>query len=110
MSDELLKTREVAAILRVEMETVLDAYHRGDLPGFRLWGERGPLRFRRSAIEAFVAYGPNGGGDERRDGDRLGTTTRDAPADGRNAPGADTGKDTSDAFRTLRPRRRRRET
>ena len=51
MTEQLLKTRDVAAMLGVEMGTVYDYWERGELPGFRLGGRKGgPLRFRESEI------------------------------------------------------------
>lgn len=50
-TEPLLKARDVAGLLGVEMGTVYDYWERGDLPGFRLGGRRrGPLRFRQSEI------------------------------------------------------------
>jgi len=51
--ERLLKTYEVAEMLGVSADTVLRYVQRGALPAFRLWGQHaGPLRFRRSEIEA----------------------------------------------------------
>ena len=53
--EPLLKAREVARLLGLEMGTVLDHFEAGELPGFRLWGRRGgPVRFRRSDVEAWL--------------------------------------------------------
>ena len=42
-------------MLGVSMATVLRRFKRGQLPGFRLFGEeRGPLRFRVSEVEALL--------------------------------------------------------
>lgn len=56
MTEPLLKARDVSALLGLEMGTVLDRFEAGDIPGFRLWGRKGgPVRFRRSDIEAQLA-------------------------------------------------------
>jgi excisionase family DNA binding protein len=53
--ERLLKARDVAEMLGVEMGTVLDRFQAGDLPGFRLYGRKGgPVRFRLSEIEAWL--------------------------------------------------------
>jgi len=53
--DRLLKAYQVAEMLQVTMNTVLRRFEAGDLPGFRLWGRKGgPVRFRRSEIEALL--------------------------------------------------------
>jgi excisionase family DNA binding protein len=53
MSEPLLTAGELAEILNVSTATVLDRWERGHLPGFRLFGVKGgPVRFRRSEIEA----------------------------------------------------------
>jgi predicted DNA-binding transcriptional regulator AlpA len=52
---QLLKARDVAHMLGLEVGTVIDHAQNGDLPCFRLYGRKGgPLRFRRSEIEAIV--------------------------------------------------------
>lgn len=48
--DFLLKAREVGAILRLSTGTVLDWWEEGKLPGFRLNGQAGPVRFRLGDI------------------------------------------------------------
>jgi predicted DNA-binding transcriptional regulator AlpA len=54
--ERLLKARDVADLLGLEVATVVDRFQRGDLPGFRLYGNRpgSPLRFRLSEIEAWL--------------------------------------------------------
>jgi predicted DNA-binding transcriptional regulator AlpA len=53
MTDRLLTASEVAGLLRLSPATVLDRWEAGDLPGFRLFGQKGgPVRFRQSEIEA----------------------------------------------------------
>jgi excisionase family DNA binding protein len=52
MTERLLTARELAEILGVSADTVLDRFERGELPGFRLWGVKGgPVRFRLSEVE-----------------------------------------------------------
>lgn len=53
--DPLMTTREVAEYLRVSTTTILRSWKSGDLPGFRVGGRRGPLRFRREEIDAWLA-------------------------------------------------------
>lgn len=52
MSEPLLTARELAEKLGVHVETVLRWTRTGRLPGFRL--PSGALRFRESAIEAWL--------------------------------------------------------
>jgi predicted DNA-binding transcriptional regulator AlpA len=53
--ERLLKARDVADMLGLEMGTVLDRFEAGDLPGFRLYGRKGgPVRFRLSEIEQWL--------------------------------------------------------
>lgn len=54
--EPLLKARDVAELLGLELATVVERFQRGDLPGFRLYGNRpgSPLRFRLSEIEAWL--------------------------------------------------------
>jgi excisionase family DNA binding protein len=52
--ERLLKARDVAELLGLEMSTVLDRFQRGELPGFRLGGKGGPVRFRLSEIEEWL--------------------------------------------------------
>ena len=55
MTERLLKARDVAELLGLEVATVVDRFQAGDLPGFRLYGRKGgPLRFRASEIEAWL--------------------------------------------------------
>ena len=92
-AEPLLKVRDVARLLGLEMATVLDHFEAGDLPGFRLYGRKGgPVRFRESEIEAWL------------DGCRHGVRSPDL-VNGRqrsHAPAA-TPEDKSDARRILRP-------
>ena len=47
--EPLMKARDVAELLGLDVKTVVAHFQRGDLPGFRLYGRKGgPLRFRRS--------------------------------------------------------------
>jgi excisionase family DNA binding protein len=52
--EKLLKARDVAELLGLEMGTVLDRFQRGEIPGFRLGGKGGPVRFRLSEIEEWL--------------------------------------------------------
>lgn len=53
--ERLLKARDVADLLGLEMSTVLDRFQRGEIPGFRLGGRKGgPVRFRLSEIEEWL--------------------------------------------------------
>jgi excisionase family DNA binding protein len=52
--DRLLTAAELGDYLGLSASTVLDRWQAGDLPGFKLWGRRGPVRFRASDIEAFL--------------------------------------------------------
>jgi excisionase family DNA binding protein len=95
VSEPLLKARDVAELLGLEVGTVLDYFERGELPGFRLAGRVGrPVRFRASEIEKWLETSC-----------RVGTI----PADDINAPatrrrsGAGTGGTSSHARRSLRP-------
>lgn len=94
MTERLLRARDVAEILDVEVGTVLDYFERGELPGFRLGGRIGrPLRFRQSEIEAWI------------ESCRAGTLcldNRNAPATPKR-PGADIGGSGSHAGRKLQP-------
>jgi excisionase family DNA binding protein len=55
VTEPLLKARDVADLLGLEVATVVDHAQRGDLPGFRLYGRKGgPLRFRRDEIEQWL--------------------------------------------------------
>ena len=53
--EKLLKARDVAELLGVEIGTVLDRWEAGDIPGFRLYGRKGgPVRFRLSELEEWL--------------------------------------------------------
>ncbi len=55
MSEGLLTAREVAELLGLSANTVLDWFEAGRLPGFRLGGRKGgPVRFRLSEIEVVL--------------------------------------------------------
>jgi excisionase family DNA binding protein len=74
MGERLLKTRDVAELLGLEMGTVLDHFEAGDLPGFRLYGRKGgPVRFRLSEIEEWLE-------SRCRVGYRAGNDRGDGPA------------------------------
>jgi excisionase family DNA binding protein len=52
-SEALLRARDVAELLDVTADTVLDWFEAGGLPGFRLTGRVGsPVRFRKSEVLA----------------------------------------------------------
>jgi excisionase family DNA binding protein len=55
LSESLLTVADVAELLGVTPRTVLRRWRRGDLRGYRLFGEgRGPVRFRRDEIERTI--------------------------------------------------------
>ena len=55
MSEQLLTARELAELLGLSADTILDRFEAGDLPGFRLFGKKGgPVRFRQSEIEELL--------------------------------------------------------
>lgn len=88
----LLKARDVAVRLGVEMSTVLDWHQQGKLPAIRLGGGvRGPLRWPEDEVEAALRKWHTGGIDS------------DGPAPPRGRPGPGTGVGGSHAPRTLRP-------
>lgn len=95
--EPLLKARDVAELLDLEVATVVDHAQRGDLPGFRLYGRAGgPLRFRLSEIEDWLQrcrFGNVQGG--KRNGS--------AP---RQRPEPDTRRERPRATPTLHPLRR----
>jgi excisionase family DNA binding protein len=95
VSEALLKARDVAELLGLEVGTVLDYFERGELPGFRIGGRVGrPVRFRLSEIEAWLETSCRVG--------IIPPTTENAPAT-RKRPGAGTGGMSSHARRSLRP-------
>lgn len=53
MEHDLMKTAEVAQVLRVTPKTVWSWHKKGRLPGIELPG--GELRFRRSDVEAILS-------------------------------------------------------
>lgn len=55
MSERLLTARELAELLGLSPDTVLDRFEAGDLPGFRLFGKKGgPVRFRESEVRELL--------------------------------------------------------
>jgi excisionase family DNA binding protein len=53
--ERLLRAREVAEMLGVSMDWVLDRWQEGELPGFKLGGSpQSPVRFRLSEVEAWL--------------------------------------------------------
>jgi predicted DNA-binding transcriptional regulator AlpA len=92
--EPLLKTRDVAAMLGLEMGTVYDYWERGDIPGFRLGGRKGgPLRFRRAEIEQRL---------ESWRGGTVAGDNSDDPRDASSARGSGTGGGAPYAPRILR--------
>lgn len=91
----LLKARDVAELLGLEMATVLDRFEAGDIPGYRLYGRKGgPVRFRESEIHEWLETSCRPvmlPGDHENGGPR---SRRARPAPGRSVP---------DASRILRP-------
>lgn len=54
-ADRLLTARDVANLLGVSADTVLDRFQAGDLPGYRVFGRKGgPVRFKESEILALL--------------------------------------------------------
>ena len=51
--EPLLRARDVAELLNVSANTVLDWFERGRLPGYKING--GAVRFDRSELEAWLA-------------------------------------------------------
>jgi hypothetical protein len=89
----MLKPRDVAAIFGVELDTVLDWWQAGDLPGFRLRGRKGgPVRFWEDEILECL---------ESWRGGKLPVHV-DEPAT-RQRPGSDIGGGSSHALRIVRP-------
>ena len=63
--ERLLTAREIGSYLGMTTNWVLDRWQAGDLPGYRLGGGRGPVRFRASEIERWLRdhrRGPYAGG------------------------------------------------
>ena len=52
--DRLLTAQELGAYIGLSASTVLDHWQAGHLPGFKLFGRTGPVRFRASEIEAWL--------------------------------------------------------
>jgi excisionase family DNA binding protein len=55
-AEALLTVQEVARLLNVKASWVLDRWQAGELPGFRLGLQRGPVRFRQSEIVKWLEY------------------------------------------------------
>jgi excisionase family DNA binding protein len=55
-AEALLTVHQVARLLNVKASWVLDRWQAGELPGFRLGLHRGPVRFRKSEIAAWLEY------------------------------------------------------
>ncbi len=53
--ERLLTAAELGAYLGLAASTILDRFERGDLPGFKLWGKHGPVRFRASDVAEFLS-------------------------------------------------------
>jgi predicted DNA-binding transcriptional regulator AlpA len=91
MTERLLKARDVAERVGVEMGTVLDWHQQGKLPAIRLGGgPRGPLRWPESDLEAALQRW------------HTGQAHTDGPA-ALPGPGPGPGGISSRAPRTLRP-------
>ncbi len=59
--ERLLTARELAEVLGLSPDTVLDRWERGELPGFRLGARAGaPVRFRWSEVDAWLEQGRRG--------------------------------------------------
>jgi excisionase family DNA binding protein len=55
VSEPLLNARQLGELLGLSTATVLDWFEADRLPGFRLGGRKGgPVRFRRSEVEAVL--------------------------------------------------------
>jgi predicted site-specific integrase-resolvase len=65
VNDEpLLKARDVAEILGLEVRTIVKRAQDGDIPCVRLWGRHGaPLRFRPDDIQRCLAQWSTGDHD-----------------------------------------------
>jgi predicted DNA-binding transcriptional regulator AlpA len=95
VAERLIKARDVAVLLGVEVGTVWDYWERGDLPGFRLGGcKGGPLRFRETEIVEWLETTCRGG--------TVPFDNRNGPA-ALSRPGPGTGGRSSHAPRILRP-------
>lgn len=91
MAERLLKARDVAERVGVEIGTVLDWHQKGKLPAVRLGGgPRGPLRWPEGELEAALRRW------------HTGRTHNGGPAT-RPGPGPDTEGASSRAQPTLRP-------
>ena len=53
-AESLLRVRELAELLGVSERWIHDRVQAEALPGFRLYGSKGPLRFRESEILAWL--------------------------------------------------------
>lgn len=53
-SDDVISTREAAAILRVSPATVLRLYHKGVLPGYQVGQATSPLKLYRDGVFQFL--------------------------------------------------------
>jgi hypothetical protein len=94
VTTDLLKARDVADMLGLEVGTVLDHFEAGDIPGFRLWGKKGgPVRFRLGEVLEVL--------ETWRTGSSCTVGANGAATADRPAPG--TGGASSDAIRILRP-------
>jgi excisionase family DNA binding protein len=71
VTEPLLSARQLAEWLGLSPGTVLDWWEDGRLPGFRLGGRKGgPVRFRRSEVEA-VLEGWRCGPTPRREPEKV---------------------------------------
>lgn len=53
--ERLLTANELGTMLGLSASTILDRWQAGDLPGYKLFGRTGPVRFRAAEIEAWLA-------------------------------------------------------
>jgi excisionase family DNA binding protein len=96
IGEKLLKARDVAQLLGLEIGTVLDRWEAGELPGFRLYGRKGgPVRFRLSEIEEWLESTCRPG--------TVSSDNRNGPASPKRA-GPGTGGTSSHATRIVRLR------
>jgi excisionase family DNA binding protein len=54
VTDRLLTAAELAEMLGLSAATILDRWQAGNLPGFKLWGDSGPVRVRASEVDEWL--------------------------------------------------------
>jgi excisionase family DNA binding protein len=52
--ERLLTAADLGEYLGLSAATILDRWQAGDLPGYKLFGRTGPVRFRASEVERFL--------------------------------------------------------